>query len=194
MNHAPQRNLDDALREALKPAPAPEALRARLLAKAGRPAGPWSPLRATLLAAAAVVVVGLGALFATRMKPDGRTRVPLATAVSGASADFSDTGDLSFLAGACTGKGCGDWAKVRAGFRAPLPACFLETDLAGGGTCRIAGTSTVHYALRDGSKVYVFQGELTGCAKGRRVVVDQGDLQAQAWNEEGHGYLLLAKK
>ena len=42
MNHARKPGLDQALREALRPEPAPEALRARLKAKAARPGRTWT--------------------------------------------------------------------------------------------------------------------------------------------------------
>ncbi len=194
MNHAPKFDLDAALREVLKPAPAPEALRSELLARAGRRARPWPPFRTSLLAAAAVVILGLGAQMTSRMNGEGKGSKHLVTAVSEASQEFVDPRDLAFKEESCAGKGCGEWAQVRAGFRAPLPACIAETDLAGGGTCRIAGGPTVHYSLRDGRKVYVFPKELEACRAGRRVVMDRGALQAQAWNEQGRGYLLLALK
>jgi hypothetical protein len=185
--------MDEALRGALRPEPAPEALRAKLMAQAGQKARPWSPLRTMLLAAAALLVVGLGVLAFPRRIQEVPGGAALATAVSEASREFADTRDCCFKDAACSGKACGDWAEGRVGFQAPLPAKLAEADLVAGGTCRLAGQSVAHYTLRDGRMIYVFGEELDGC-RGRRAVLQHGALQAEAWNEHGRGYLLLARK
>jgi hypothetical protein len=193
MSHARKPDLEEALREALKPGPAPEALRARLMAQAGQRARTWTPLRAALLAVAAVLVVSLGALAIPRKDTLGHRRA-LEQAVSEAAAGYAHVGALSFQEDACAGKGCGDWAQTPAGFRAPLPQSISETQLHGGGACRIGGQSAVHYLLRDGRMIYVFAHELEACRGGRPACLDRGTYEVRAWNEQGRGYLLLARK
>ncbi len=192
MNQTPHPDLDQALKEALRPEAAPAELRARLLNQAQRSSAPRPWLRPLMLAAAALVVVGSASLMLPRQPL--RASIPLEAVVRSASEEIKSDVDTSFQGQGCDGKACGDWANVCAGFKAPLPAGFSDQDLRSGGSCRIAGEAAAHYQLRDGRMVYVFSRPLEGCVFGGRTTLQQGSHIAQAWNENGRGYLLLAKR
>jgi hypothetical protein len=193
MTHTPRPDLDQALKEALRPNAAPAELRARLMAQAQRApkTRPW--LRPMLLAAAALLIVGTASMVLPKQVL--RPSIPLEAAVRSASEEMNQADvDTSFQGQGCDGKACGEWANACAGFKAPLPAGFSDQDLRSGGSCRVAGEAAAHYQLRDGRMVYVFPRPLEGCMFGGRTTLQQGPHIAQAWNENGRGYLLLAKR
>lgn len=193
MNPTPRPDLDQALKDVLRPDPAPEALKEKLLAQAARAPRARSPWRALGLAAAALLVIGMASL-AVPLRSLREGRIPLNTVMRSVSEELSSGVDRSFDGQACCGKACGDWAQSQAGFRAPLPRCVAEKDLRSGGACRIAGEAAAHYQLNDGRMVYVFQRPLEGCVLGGRTTLEHGPHIAQAWNEDGRGYLLIARR
>lgn len=188
------RKLDEALRDALKPQPAPQDLRQRLLAEARRQdAGRRFSLRPYLAAAALLLTLGSGIYLGRGL----RSGPPVAAAalpdlLEATSRNYRTIQGLDFAGRECTDKACGIWALQRVGFTAPLPACMEGAPMAGGRSCAVQGRPVAHYAFQDGRAVYVFSGPLEGCGgspgQPHRV---EGDFQARAWNEGGRGYVLL---
>ncbi len=194
MNHAPSSIPDQALRDAMRPSPASEVLRARLLATARRCDRPRPTFRPLLLASAAALVMTFGGLIGQHFLRTAGGGIPLEAVVSPAALEFADPQDLNFRGQACQGKGCGDWARIQAGFKAPLPAGIAESELSAGGACRVGGHAAAHYLLHDGRMVYVFSAPLRDCPWEGRRTLQRESVSAQAWNEAGRGYLLLAKR
>lgn len=190
MNGEPLSPFDKALKEALRPeAPSPE-FKARLLALARKADQPVRWLRPLLLTAAASLLLGVGASLV--LGRSGGPGITPDTALASAVKLHDVPQEVCFKERDCGGKGCGEWAQVRAGFRAPLPACVQETELVAGAACTLAGRPAVRYHLRDGSLVYVLSRPLDDCPLQGRSRMKQGPLQGEAWNEEGRGYLRVA--
>lgn len=190
MTQPTRTNLDQALREALAPEPAPAYLRESLLAEAGRQdrGQRRSPWFARLAAAAVLVVLTGGSAYLLVPKPPPG---PAHTAQE-ALRNYMEVHGLEFQGEPACGEACHRWSKAKLGFDAPLPAICADFKVVGGRACRVDDRPVAHFLLSDGRALYVFQKPLRGGADepGSPLAV-AGGLQARAWNEQGRGYVLV---
>jgi hypothetical protein len=178
---------EEQLRRALAPAQAPDALRASVLA-ARRPlarrAAPWLAAAATLLLAGGGLWMGQR----PRLAPG-----PVHEVAGEALSNFLSVHTLDFQGAPPTmADNCGGWCVKRTGFSAPLPRCTPVSQVEGGRVCAVGRTPVGHYLLKGGRGLYVFAKPFESCgsAQSAPLAVAAG-LQARAWNENGHGYVLI---
>jgi hypothetical protein len=149
-----------------------------------RRAAPWLAAAATL-----VLVVGGGWLGRRpRLEPG-----PAQEVAGQALTNFLSVKGLDFQGAPPSGPGdCGRWCEGRAGFSAPLPSCTPESEVQGGRVCAVGRTPVGYYLLKGGRGLYVFARPFVGCGEERTApLAVAASYQARAWNEKGHGYVLI---
>ncbi len=189
---------DDALRMALRPGPAPEELREGLMAAARTFDRTRRHRRIARHAIAALLLLGLGGSGFTwlraRQLPSG------AEASRAALTDFMGAHTLAFQGPAEVdsrpGKdACTQWSERHVGFAAPLPAACTMDEVVGGRPCTLLGRRVAHYLLTSDRALYVFPRPLSGCGETpmpTRAIA--ATFEAQAWNEQGRGYVMVGPR
>jgi hypothetical protein len=190
--------LDEALTQALRPLPAPDALRLALMeaarAAAGTRRAPVPLLRRLVQAGLAALLVGTAGLGTFRvLQRRARTgvvaRAALADVMAAHAMDFRAPDPAPCCPGKCP---CGEGLM---GFEAPMPRTCALAGVCGGRACRIGGRQAACYALQDGARLYVLNGPIEGAGSRRNGPLAAVDgFQAFVWNEGNLGYVLVARR
>jgi len=180
---------DRQLKDALRPGAAPDDLRRSLLRAAGRRRFLWT-WPALGIAALLMVLLG-GGTWGWMVRGQEGARLSRA-----AIRMFMEAPGMAFTAEASdldSGEQGRRWSAQAAGFSAALPKCLAGQAMKGGCVCDMEACRAVCYYLQDGRAIYVFDHTLRGLpfdpAQPRRLA-SEGH-RAQAWNENGRGYVLV---
>lgn len=182
-------DFDRQLREALRPGAAPDDLRRSLLRAAGKRNSRWK-WPALGLAALLMLLLGGGTWgWMVRGQEGARlSRAAIQLYMEGPRMAF--TAEAS---GPDSGEQGRRWSAQAIGFAAALPKCLEGQALKGGCVCDMEACRAVCYYLQDGRALYIFDRTLRGLpfdADQPRRIASEGH-RAQAWNENGRGYVLV---
>lgn len=190
-------SFDQQLVEALRPDPAPENMRRRLLQTAhgvDKQRKMHRTWQAFCVAATIMLLLGSGtwAWFLNWNNHEGErfTRAAIRTYMEVQTMEF--TVDDQEPVEKCMER-CRQWSKKSVGFTAHLPKGFSEQTLIGGRACTMASCRAACYYFKDGRAVFVFDRTLRGLdpeSKKRPLILASG-IRGTAWNEDGRGYILV---
>jgi hypothetical protein len=183
------------LAKALRPGAAPDDLRLSLLQAAGsrRPRRTWHALG---IAATLMFLLGSGAWgwMAHWNSHEGErfTQAVLQNYVEVQNMEFTLDDSAQNSMEQCMER-CKQWSAKAIGFVAHLPKGLANQPLKGGSACTMASCRAACFYLKDGRAVYVFDHSLKGLDADsiKRPLIAASGHRATAWNEDGHGYILV---
>jgi len=182
---------DQQLKDALRPGAAPDDLRRSLLGAAGKRGSHWK-WQALGIAALLMVFLG-GGTWGWVAHWRGQEGVRLSRV---AIQRYMETPHMDFIveaSGPSSLEQSRQWSSKAVGFSALLPECLASLAVQGGCACDMDACRAACYFLRDGRAIYVFDRALRGLPSGSdqpRRLAFEGH-RAQAWNENGRGYVLV---
>lgn len=190
-NTASPTGFDQQLQGALRPGAAPDDLRRSLMQAAGKRSSPWK-WQALGLAALLMVLLG-GGTWGGVAHWRGQEGVRFGRA---AIQKYMQSPRMDFVVDASgpdfveQGR---QWSTKAVGFSAQMPECLAGQMVKGGCACDMDTCLAACYYLQDGRAIYIFDRTLRGLPSGfdqpRRLAFDGH--KAQAWNENGRGYVLV---
>ncbi len=179
------------LRLVLHPTTAPDDLRVSLLRAARRQDSPWS-WRAIGLAATLLILLGGGSwgwLVRWRsLEAERISRAAIQSYMEVQRVDFKVDPTLPNPE-----EHYSQWSSRAVGFDSRLPVCLTGQSLKGVCACTMASCRAACYRLEDGRAIYVFERPLGGLEddSGKARTIFAANHRALAWNEGGHGYVLI---
>lgn len=183
--------LDKQLKLALHPTTAPDDLRLRLLRVARRQDSRWT--WQTLGIAAVLMILLGGSTWGWMVNWRNKEGERFSQA---AIQNYMEVKHVDFMVDATlpdTEAQYSQWSSRTAGFSCSLPKRLTGQVLKGACACTMASCRAVCYHLEDGRAVYIFERPLRGLGGdfGKLRTILAANHRAQAWNEDGRGYVLV---